>query len=162
MPFTGPGSPLRGISLAGVGFAARWGQLVENPFHVNRAEARLVEATAINVVLIDDIDRTVLRRLLRGGNAREVVGPVAAVGSREVYVGRPDDVGVADVPVVVEGIDEGKILAPLLDQHHIPQVAPVVQDGRVRLNVLSYIFQGFAPPVILAHVVSRVGRPDAR
>src|SRR3712207_9437313 len=104
MPFTGPGSPLGGISLAGVGFAARWGQLVEDPFHVNRAEARLVEATAINVVLIDDIDRTVLRRLLRSGNAREVVGPVAAVGQREGCCAPADEVRGGGVSFLVGGV----------------------------------------------------------
>ena len=46
-----------------------------------------------------------LRRLLSGGDPGEVVGPVETVRRREVDVGRPDDVGVADVPVVPEGVN---------------------------------------------------------
>ena len=147
--------------LAGAGFAWRWDQLPEDPFDVNRAEPRGVEAAGIDVVLVDDVDRAFLCRFLRGGSPCEVVGSVEAVRGGEVKVGGPDDVGVADVSVVLEGIYERKGPPALLDQDHVPQGAPVVQDGRVRLGPLGHVLQDLAPPVVLAHVVCRVGLPEA-
>src|SRR5215207_391821 len=63
---------------------------------------------------------------------REVVGPVAAVRGREVYIVRPDYVRVNYLFVVEERVDDGQIPAAPLDEDHVPHAAPVVQDGSVR------------------------------
>src|SRR3712207_7044826 len=124
--------------------------------------ARLVETSRVYVRLGDDVDTALLCGLLGGGDPAEVVCPVEAVGGREVDVGWPDYVGVAYVPVVPEGVDEGEVLPPLLHHHQVIEVAPVVQDRRVRRRVLGDVLEYPAPPVVAAHVVGRVALPEDR
>ena len=76
----------------------------------------------------------------------------------EVYIVGPDEVGVTHlISGAGERIHQREVPAALVHQHHVPQVAPVVQDGGVRLGVLGHLLDDLLPPVILALVVLGAG-----
>src|ERR687897_2040534 len=116
-----------------VGLSAWRHQLVEEArSYGDHLEAGVLKALGVRGPLVEDVDTTLFRGLLGRGHPREVVGPVAAVRGREVYIVRPDYVRVSDLFVVEERVDDGQVPAAPLDEHHVPHAAPVVQDGRVR------------------------------
>jgi hypothetical protein len=87
----------------------------------------------------------------RGLDACGVVGSVAVGGPGSADLLRPDDIGVT-VPGCAERIDEGEIPPSLLDEHHVPEWAPVMQNGRALLHVAGHNLDRQASPIILATV----------
>src|ERR687890_2339059 len=141
-----------------VGLSAWRHKLVEEArSYGDHLEAGVLKALGVRGPLVEDVHTTLFRGLLGRAHPREVVGPVAAVRGREVYIIGPDYVRVSDLFVVVEGVDDGQVPATLLDEDHVPHAAPVVQDGGVRGRVIGDGLDLFAPPVDVAHVVLRRG-----
>src|SRR3712207_2736288 len=146
---------------AALGFFFGRDELVERPLHLLRGPTGFVEPGRGDRVLLEDVHGAALGRYFGRGDPREVVGPVPAVRGREVYVVGPDYVGVAYLPVVEEGVDEGEVPASLLDEHHVPELAAVVQDGGPTGGALRHGLDPFAPQVGFAHVVLRILGPHA-
>jgi len=141
-----------------VGLSARGHQLVEKILlYDDHLEAGVLEGLGVRGFLVQQVDTTLLRGLFGGAHTGEIVGPVAAVRGREVYVVGPDQVSIGDLRVVEEGVDDGQVPAASLDENHVPHAAPVVQYRGVRRRVIGYGFDLLASPVDAAHVDLRVG-----
>src|SRR5215207_9406645 len=129
----------------------------------DRVEAGIPEKTQAGLVpvespRVEDVDGAVSGGLARGGDAGGVVEVVAGVGLRPGRGLGPDYVVVPD-PGCLEGVHERQIPPALLDEDHVPQRTPVVQDGRPRRRVLRHGLDERTSPVVAAAVVLTVRSP---
>src|SRR5215208_2432694 len=133
-------------------------QLEEGSRYLDRAESRVSEVAGVDPLLVEEVDRTLAGSLLRSTHTRRVSGSVAAVHSLEVnVVVGPDEVSVADLSSVGERIHQREISTALFNEHHVPELAPMLQYRRVGRGVLHYLIDDLSRIEIAAHVVSCVG-----